>query len=161
MDPLQWMGAVRMRDQTADKNITDQNIQTAPIHCRGSIHWLINFSKSVLIKKQTHLHIGWLEGKLFIYIYTYIYIYGVWTIPFTISNSNMNFCESIQLNHFRTLYPSTVLYTLLLSRLSQSLLVFFCQALSWACSGLMGFVWWDLHIAEGVETTETCADVTH
>ncbi len=22
MDPLQWMGAVRMRDQTADKNIT-------------------------------------------------------------------------------------------------------------------------------------------
>ncbi len=25
MDPLQWMGAVRMKVQTADKNIHDQN----------------------------------------------------------------------------------------------------------------------------------------
>ncbi len=29
MDPLQWMGAVRMRVQTADKNIT---IHTTPVH---------------------------------------------------------------------------------------------------------------------------------
>ncbi len=29
MDPLQWMGAVRMRVQTADKNIT--TIHTTPI----------------------------------------------------------------------------------------------------------------------------------
>ncbi len=30
MDPLQWMGAVRMRVQTADKNITMTH--TAPVH---------------------------------------------------------------------------------------------------------------------------------
>ncbi len=30
MDPLQWMGAVRMRAQTADKNITI--IHTTPVH---------------------------------------------------------------------------------------------------------------------------------
>ncbi len=30
MDPLQWMGAVRMRVQTADKNITI--IHTTPVH---------------------------------------------------------------------------------------------------------------------------------
>ncbi len=30
MAPLQWMGAVRMRVQTADKNITI--IHTAPVH---------------------------------------------------------------------------------------------------------------------------------
>ncbi len=34
MDPLQWMGAVRMRVQTADKNTTISNsvIRTTPIH---------------------------------------------------------------------------------------------------------------------------------
>ncbi len=30
MDPLQWMGAIRMRVQTADKNITI--IHTNPVH---------------------------------------------------------------------------------------------------------------------------------
>ncbi len=30
MDPLQWMGAVRMKVQTADKNITI--IHTTPVH---------------------------------------------------------------------------------------------------------------------------------
>ncbi len=42
MDPLQWMGAVKMRDQTSHKNITIilsvwTLILTAPIHCRGYI----------------------------------------------------------------------------------------------------------------------------
>ncbi len=36
-------------------------ILTAPIHCRGSIGEqvivMLNFSKSVLMKKQTHLHL--------------------------------------------------------------------------------------------------------
>ncbi len=31
MDPLQWMGAVRMRDQTADKNITIIHKQSTPL----------------------------------------------------------------------------------------------------------------------------------
>ncbi len=32
------------------------------IHCRGSISdVMLNFSKSVLMKKQTHLHLGWTE----------------------------------------------------------------------------------------------------
>ncbi len=35
-------------------------ILTAPIHCRGSTGEQVNFSKSVPIKKQTHLH---LEGE--------------------------------------------------------------------------------------------------
>ncbi len=34
MDPLQWMGAVRMRVQTADKNIhsNPQVMHTTPVH---------------------------------------------------------------------------------------------------------------------------------
>ncbi len=32
-------------------------IVTAPIHCRGFIV-MLNFSKYVLMKKQTHLHLG-------------------------------------------------------------------------------------------------------
>ncbi len=40
-------------------------ILMAPVHCRGSIeeHVMIDFSKSVLMKKQTHLHLGWPEGE--------------------------------------------------------------------------------------------------
>ncbi len=37
-------------------------ILTAPIHCRGSTAEqviMLHFSKSVLMKKQTHLHLGW------------------------------------------------------------------------------------------------------
>ncbi len=39
----------------------------APIHSRGSIgeasDIMLHFSKSVLMKKQTHLHNGWSEGE--------------------------------------------------------------------------------------------------
>ncbi len=40
-------------------------ILTAPIHCRGSIceHLWSIFSKSVLMKKQTHLHLEWSGGE--------------------------------------------------------------------------------------------------
>ncbi len=40
-------------------------ILTAPIHCRWSIgeQEMLNFYKSVLMKKQTHLHLGWREGE--------------------------------------------------------------------------------------------------
>ncbi len=41
---------------------------------------MLNFSKSVLMQKQTHLHLGWPEGE-------YIFIFG-WTIPLRM------FCES-------------------------------------------------------------------
>ncbi len=51
MDPLQWMGAVRMRMQTANKNITIiQVINTTPVHqltsCEG---------KSYAVVKQIQL----------------------------------------------------------------------------------------------------------
>ncbi len=41
---------------------------TAPIHCRGSIHWwtsgvMLSFNKFVLKKKQIHLHLEWPVGK--------------------------------------------------------------------------------------------------
>ncbi len=32
MDPLQWMGAVRMRVQTTDKNHNPQVIHMTPVH---------------------------------------------------------------------------------------------------------------------------------
>ncbi len=59
MDPLQWMGAVRMRVQTADKNIRAvwTLILTAPIHCRGSI------GEQVI---ATFLHIWWRNKLIYI-----------------------------------------------------------------------------------------------
>ncbi len=100
------MGAIRMRVQTADTNIT--TIHTTSVHtafyktlidglescgllvyycdvciiCLDShsdgthllqrIHWLtsdviLHFSKSVLMKKQIHLHFGWPEGFFFFF----------------------------------------------------------------------------------------------
>ncbi len=56
-------------------------ILTAPIHCR--VNWwesdvMQNFSKSILMNKQTHLYLGsWPEGE---YIFQQISIFG-WTIP--------------------------------------------------------------------------------
>ncbi len=40
-------------------------ILTAPIHCRGSIgeQVMLDFPKSVEIKKQSHLHLGWSEDE--------------------------------------------------------------------------------------------------
>ncbi len=42
-------------------------ILMAPIHCSGSIDEqvdvMLKFSKSVLIKKHTHLHLGWPESE--------------------------------------------------------------------------------------------------
>ncbi len=46
-------------------------ILTAPIRCNGSIseHYvMLNFSKSVLMRKQTHLQLGWPECE---YILSY------------------------------------------------------------------------------------------
>ncbi len=51
MDPLQWMGAVRMRVQTADKNITI--IHTTPVH------QLMSYEvKSCVYKKQNKHNIA-------------------------------------------------------------------------------------------------------
>ncbi len=47
-------------------------ILTAPIHCRGSMGEeviMLNFSKSALMKKQTHLHLGWPEDE---YIFLFL-----------------------------------------------------------------------------------------
>ncbi len=41
-------------------------ILMAPIHFRGSLI-MIHFSKSVLMKKQTHLHLWWPEGEYFFF----------------------------------------------------------------------------------------------
>ncbi len=39
-------------------------ILMAPIHCRGWARDVRHiFSKSVLMKKQTHIHLGWTEGE--------------------------------------------------------------------------------------------------
>ncbi len=46
MDALQWMGAVRMRAQTADKNITI--IHSTPVH------HLMKLMKMILTKIQVH-----------------------------------------------------------------------------------------------------------
>ncbi len=54
-------------------------------HSLQRIHWwasdlMLNFSKSVPMKKQTHLHLGWPEGE---YIELIIIIRIInWTIPF-------------------------------------------------------------------------------
>ncbi len=76
MDPLQWMGAVRMRVQTADKkhhNNRDDSCASCEVKGTQSlqrIHWwtnyvMIHFSKSVLMKKQTHIHLAWFEVSTF------------------------------------------------------------------------------------------------
>ncbi len=48
-------------------------ILTAPIHCRGSIgeQVMLHFSKSVLMKKQIHLHLGWPQGEYIFVIYSF------------------------------------------------------------------------------------------
>ncbi len=49
MDALQWMGAVRMRAQTADKNITI--IRSTPVH---QLMTLMKLMKMILTKIQVH-----------------------------------------------------------------------------------------------------------
>ncbi len=102
MDPLQWMGAVRMRAQTADKNtiihkkFTPLLILTSPIHCRGFIgkqvmQWL-NFSK-----KQTHLH-----------NFEQIFFFGGWTIPLICYKTKVlhYFNQATVWNEYRPIYNS-------------------------------------------------------
>ncbi len=50
-------------------------ILTAPIHCRGSTseQVMLNFSKSALMQKNSHLHFGWPEDEQILIF--------VWTIP--------------------------------------------------------------------------------
>ncbi len=49
-------------------------ILTAPIHCRASIAEqveMLHFSRSVRMKKQTHLHLGWSEGEYIFSIFSF------------------------------------------------------------------------------------------
>ncbi len=53
MDPLQWMGVVRMRIQTADKNITI--IHMTPvfwIKYKSSVHNMAFFSEKVAFRRE-------------------------------------------------------------------------------------------------------------
>ncbi len=61
MDPLQWMGAVRMKLQTADKNITI--IHTTPVHqftpyeAKSCLFaGVFNFQPLLLAKIQSIIH---------------------------------------------------------------------------------------------------------
>ncbi len=61
-------------------------ILTAPIHCRGSIgeQVILHFSKSVLMKKQIHLHLGWHQGE-------YIFVnYSFKSLHFSTSSTQKN-----------------------------------------------------------------------
>ncbi len=51
-------------------------ILTAPIHCRGSIddQVMLNLSKSVMIKKQIHLHLEWLKGEYILRVQIFILV---------------------------------------------------------------------------------------
>ncbi len=60
-------------------------IITAPIHCRGStgaIDVMLHFSRSVLMKKQTDLHLEWPEDKS---IFSQFFIFAL-TIPLMQAN---------------------------------------------------------------------------
>ncbi len=61
-------------------------ILTAPIHCRGSIgeQVILHFSKSVLMKKQINLHLGWPQGE-------YIFVnYSFKSLHFSTSSTQKN-----------------------------------------------------------------------
>ncbi len=101
MDSLLWMGAVSIRDKITGNiywwtgvmwmfvDYCNVFISCLDSHSDGThslnIHWTSHvmqlFSKSVQMKKQTHLHLGWPEGKD---IFQQIFSFG-WTIPLNIS----------------------------------------------------------------------------
>ncbi len=66
MDPLQWMGAVRMRVQTADKNITII-IHTTPVQqthikkcvCMKQIYHFNNFNIKLLFPAKMQVLYPW------------------------------------------------------------------------------------------------------
>ncbi len=64
-------------------------VLTAPIHCRGSIGEKVMecYISPNLMKKQTHLHLGWPEG---VCTFQQIFIFG-WSIP--LSMLNMHNCH--------------------------------------------------------------------
>ncbi len=53
MDPLQWMGAVRMRVQTDDKNITIIHKQSTPL--QSSNEHLVKLKKNAFVRNN-HYH---------------------------------------------------------------------------------------------------------
>ncbi len=78
-------------------------ILTAPIHCRGSNRWasdvMCNFSKSVLMKKQTHLHLEWPEDESIPFKFhlkhfncSILFIFW-WTIPLTFTLTLQVLCN--------------------------------------------------------------------
>ncbi len=59
------MGAVRMKVQTADKNITTAVHQLTSFEMNDACLFdiMVHFPKSVPIKKQTHQQLEWPEGE--------------------------------------------------------------------------------------------------
>ncbi len=73
MDALQWMGAVSMRVQTADKNITI--IHTAPVHQLTS--W--EDKSCVFCRKQIHLMF-----QPHICLELFSLVNGAWSVPISL-----------------------------------------------------------------------------
>ncbi len=71
-----WTGVVWI---TCDVFISCSDSHSDGTHSLQRIHWwandvMLHFYKSVAIKKQTHLHLGWLEGESLLIIFR-------WTVP--------------------------------------------------------------------------------
>ncbi len=69
-------------------------ILMAPIHCRGS-DVMLNFSKSVLMKKQTRLYFEWPEGKFSAHLNFWVNYSFNCKFPFTHIHTHTNKCAAI------------------------------------------------------------------
>ncbi len=80
-------------------------ILTAPIHCRGSIGVaILDFFISVLMKKQTPLHLGWPEDEYILSQVTFIYI-----APLTIQIVTKHCRSAKQIFIFGRTIPLTII----------------------------------------------------
>ncbi len=66
--------------------------------------WMLRFSKSVSMKKQTHLHLGWPEGE---YFFLQVFIFG-WTIPLKTVFFNNNYNNNNKHNIHTCCFPSVM-----------------------------------------------------
>ncbi len=127
MDPLKWMGAVRMRVQTADKNIT---ISTCNPHKAKSCMFIRN--KSII---KTSNYCFWLKYKgLYLLLSPVTKLKEICTdqARFTLQNSFKQICWWILMgedNRKLTLSLQEVLLLIILAR---------TDSLKWKC--LDGFV---------------------
>ncbi len=86
MDPLQWMGAVRMRVQTADKNITI--IHTTPVHQLTS--WEVKLCGFVRNKSNIKIQQDGLEWCGLLWCFYQLFGLSFWRHPFTAEHPLMS-----------------------------------------------------------------------